>query len=377
MKTKKKSKPPKGRKPHDGAAVATTVARPPERALPAKIAQLPDRLAPTSLEGAMKLATFLSDSDMVPKEYRGKPGSIMIAIAIGHEIGLKWAQALQNISPIGGRPTLWGDAGLGIVMSHPDYEWHKETDDGSTQTATCVIKRRGLDPVVRSFSHADAERIQVWENGRMVPLAERPVWKAGYAKRMRQMRARWWCLKDTFPDALKGVEGREYIEDDVTARNEARVVDSDIAQEPELMPRRLSAAPPPVSEPARAVTMAQPPGSSGTAPPSTPKPAAPSPTPPAETPSGPRSLQPGQVSFELNGQPVVTNGITKPTLLKTYKMGAQLDELTQKGAAKDLLGREFGAEHRAELTEEAGERYVRELVKRVNQALEAHGRPRA
>ncbi len=78
----------------------------------------------------------------------------------------------------------------------------------------------------------------------------------------------------------------------------------------------------------------------------------------------------------LNGQPVVTNGITKPTLLKTYKMGAQLDDLTQKGAAKDLLGREFGVEHRAELTEEAGERYVRELVKRVNQALESHGRPR-
>src|SRR3990170_4188920 len=103
----------------------------------ARIVALPDRLAPTSLTQAMELAKFLAGSDMVPKDYRDKPGNIVIAISLGHEIGLKWAQSLQNIAVIGGRPTLWGDAGLGIVMSHPDYEWHREADDPQTEMATC------------------------------------------------------------------------------------------------------------------------------------------------------------------------------------------------------------------------------------------------
>jgi hypothetical protein len=174
----------------------------------------------------MALATQLSDSALVPKEYRGKPGDILIAIGLGHEVGLKWAQALQSIAVIGGRPTIWGDAGLGLVIQHPDYEWHKETDNAQTQTATCAIKRRGLDPVVRTFSQADAERITVWErdaqgNTRQVRLADRPVWKAGYGQRMRQMRARWWAMKDSFPDALKGIEGREWVEDDLSVTREA------------------------------------------------------------------------------------------------------------------------------------------------------------
>ena len=42
------------------------------------------------------------------------------------------------------------------------------------------------------------------------------------------------------------------------------------------------------------------------------------------------------------------------------------DELEGKGRAKDLLGREFGLEHRQELTEPQGKQYVAELVKIVN-----------
>jgi len=84
-----------------------------------------------------------------------------------------------------------------------------------------------------------AERITVYERDsqgqmRQVKLSDRPVWKAGYKKRMRQMRARWWTMKDTFPDALKGVEGREYIEDDVTARASGAV---EVLLAEDVMPR--------------------------------------------------------------------------------------------------------------------------------------------
>ena len=74
----------------------------------------------------------------------------------------------------------------------------------------------------------------------------------------------------------------------------------------------------------------------------------------------------GTLRFELNGKEIVTAGITKDTLFKTFKLGAMVDELEGKGRHKDLLGREFGIEHRHELTEAQGKRYVAELVKIVN-----------
>jgi len=317
----------------------------------------------------MELAKFLAGSDMVPKDYRDKPGNIVIAISLGHEIGLKWAQALQNIAVIGGRPTLWGDAGLGIVMSHPDYEWHREADDAETETATCTMKRRGLEAVVRTFSQADAERITVYERdgqgqNRQVKLSDRPVWKAGYKKRMRQMRARWWAMKDTFPDALKGVEGREYVEDDVTARTPGPV---QVLPADEVMPRRKELPPP--DRPASAPPAPEP------------SPVQPQPGPSVDTAAAagrPVQVDTGSVPveqprqgtlIEINGRQLATSGITKPTLLKAYKLGAQLDELEGKGKAKELLGRDFGLEHRTELDEAAGEKYVAALAARVNQAL--------
>lgn len=369
-KTKSKTLPP--RRPSEKAltvrppeTISQPVSKPSKRML---LARREDGLSPRTLNEAMQLAERLADSNLVPKDYRGKPGDILIAISLGHEVGLKWAQALQNIAVIGGRPTIWGDAGLGIVMSHPDYEWHREADDEATEIATCTMKRHGLDPVVRSFSQLDAERIMVWERdaqgqSRQVRLADRPVWKAGYKKRMRQMRARWWAMKDTFADALKGIEGREWVEDDLTvSREESAALPSEdfMPRRKELPPDELPPTPPPTVEP----TPMRPQPSPGVG-------TAAAAGRPSQVDTGPVSAEkPLQGTLiEINGRQVATAGITKSTLLKVFKLGAQLDELEGKGKAKELLGRDFGLEHRHELTEEAGEKYLAVLAARVNQAL--------
>ena len=85
----------------------------------------------------------------------------------------------------------------------------------------------------------------------------------------------------------------------------------------------------------------------------------------------PAPLAPGALTFELNGNPVVTAGITKETILKAFKLGALADELAGKGTAKNLLGSHFGVEHRQELTEPAGRAYVAELTQIVNRANRA------
>ena len=67
--------------------------------------------------------------------------------------------------------------------------------------------RRGQPPERRTFSVADAKRAKLW-------------FKAGpwttYPDRMPQMRARGFAIRDTFPDALRGVITAEEAQDHPT-----------------------------------------------------------------------------------------------------------------------------------------------------------------
>ena len=104
---------------------------------------------------------------------------------------------------------------------------------------------------------------------------------------------------------------------------------------------------------------------------------APPATPPGELVAAPEplaSLVPGMVRFTLNNREMVTAGVTKEQFLKIVKLSAQVDQLCGKGAAKDMLGRESGVEHRTELTEAGAAAYLAVLAKRANQAIAERGR---
>lgn len=114
-------------------------------------------LIPQTIDEALKMAKMLAQSDIVPKDFKGKEGNIFVAIQWGTEVGLPPLQALQNIAVINGRPSLWGDAVLALVKSSGLLEYIQETDDGNT--ATCVIKRKG-EPYAHTatFSMEDAQK---------------------------------------------------------------------------------------------------------------------------------------------------------------------------------------------------------------------------
>jgi hypothetical protein len=121
----------------------------------------------------------------------------MIAVQMGADLGLKPMQSLQNIAVINGRPSVWGDAALGLVM--PMLERFVETmeGEGDTLTAICTAKRKGWpDETVRKFSVADARRANLW--GKAGPWTN-------YPNRMLQMRARGFCLRDVAADCLMGL----------------------------------------------------------------------------------------------------------------------------------------------------------------------------
>ena len=154
-------------------------------------------LTPTSLQEAMQIADLLANSDIVPKDYQRKPGNILVAMQWGAEIGLQPLQAMQNIAVINGRPSMWGDAVLALVLSSPACEYVSEdANDFDGGTAICRVKRKGSPEHVVTFSQTDA--IAAGLAGKTGPWQQ-------YPKRMRQMRARAFALRDKFADVIRGM----------------------------------------------------------------------------------------------------------------------------------------------------------------------------
>lgn len=163
---------------------------------------------PANLDEAMKCCTMLSQSEMVPKDYKGKPANILVAIQMGLEVGLKPLQSLQNIAVVNGRPCLWGDAIVAIVRASGTVEYLDETWDDKLQAAICKGKRKGEPTeIVRVFSIADATKA-----GLIQRAGSEGTW-AKYPKRMCSWRAKSWVLRDGWSDYLKGISIREEVED--------------------------------------------------------------------------------------------------------------------------------------------------------------------
>jgi len=165
-------------------------------------------LAPTNLQEAMQFADLLSKSDIVPKDYVGKPGNVLVAIQWGMEIGLQPLAAMQNIACINGRPSLWGDAMLAICRAHHSFEWIDEQE--SAEGAVVRLKRQGQPECVREFTLEDAKR---------AGLSAKPGPWQQHPKRMMKLRARAFALRDTFPDVLRGIGSAEEAQDTPAERD--------------------------------------------------------------------------------------------------------------------------------------------------------------
>lgn len=170
-------------------------------------------LLPESFGEAKEMALLIANSDFAPKDYRGKPENVLIAVQMGADVGLRPLQALQSIAVINGRPSIWGDAALALVM--PALERFKESFEGERGTdnyaAVCVAKRKGWpDETIRRFSVADAKAAKLWmKTGR----DGGPTPWVTYPDRMLQMRARSWTLRDCGADLLLGLILAEEAQD--------------------------------------------------------------------------------------------------------------------------------------------------------------------
>jgi hypothetical protein len=162
-------------------------------------------LAPQNFEGVWRMSQIMASSGMMPKGME-RPEAVFVAVQYGMELGMGAMASVQNIAVVNGRPTLWGDAMLGLVRGSGLLLGISESieGDGDQMTAICAVSRKADMGVTESrFSVADAKRAGLWDKA--------GPWKQ-YPKRMLQMRARGFALRDKFPDVLRGLYAREEIE---------------------------------------------------------------------------------------------------------------------------------------------------------------------
>lgn len=128
------------------------------------------------------------------------------ALQLGMEVGLPPAQAIQSVLVLNGIGTIWGDAQLALVVNSGEAVYVKEYTEGGDMFAdgaanveftwVCETLRKGeSEPLITKFSIADAIRANLWGA---------KTWKT-HPGRMGKYKARAFCLRDKYPDVLKGL----------------------------------------------------------------------------------------------------------------------------------------------------------------------------
>lgn len=161
-----------------------------------------------TFEDLTNFADRVAKTQMVPASFQGKPDEIVACVMRGMELQIPPFLAMSNIAVINGRPTMWGDLMLGLVHRSGALEDIQEffvKGENGDLTAICQVKRRGKSVTERKFSRKDADRAR---------LTTKKGPHQDYPKRMLQLRARGFALRDAFPDVLTGLHVREVAEED-------------------------------------------------------------------------------------------------------------------------------------------------------------------
>jgi hypothetical protein len=146
---------------------------------------------------------FAKAGDMIPKEFQNNPQKCFVAIYKGAVLGLDAFTALQRISVINGRATIWGDTALALVKkSGLLISFKEEIIENDKMVAICTVQRKGEEEHISKFTQNDAVTAGLWGNN---------VWKK-YPKRMLKYRARAYALRDVFADVLDGLYLKEEME---------------------------------------------------------------------------------------------------------------------------------------------------------------------
>ena len=183
-----------------------------------------------SIADQMQFSEIVTQGDMVPKAYAGKPANALIAIGLGQAMGLSPAESLYRIDVIQGKPT----ASAELIASNIRKAGHilrVEVDEPNMSVTATVY--RADDPefphtVTRDMKWAQQMGLVNKDNYKKQPLP------------MLQWRAISGVGRLACPEALYGVQYTPDELSDMPATSRpsrvAQPVSEPAAQEPEFEP---------------------------------------------------------------------------------------------------------------------------------------------
>lgn len=172
--------------------------------------------ASENFDQIIERCNFIASSDFVPNSFKGSGANVLMALELGRSIGISATSSLQHIAFVNNRPTVWGDALPAVVKANGGDVIKREIGEPGAEDwgFEVTVTRPGSEPVVETFTVADAKRAGLWEKS--------GPWKQ-YTRKMLFYRARAFAIREQFADVLSGVAIREEVEDyiDVTPSRSA------------------------------------------------------------------------------------------------------------------------------------------------------------
>lgn len=156
----------------------------------------------STLDDIFRFARWCVAAGLAPRGLE-RPEAAALVIQAGLEVGITPMLALRWAMVVNNRPCWWGDLPLALARrgGHWDEAAFDEHFEGKPYEddfrAICTVRRLPGKPKSYTFTVAQAKKAKLW--GKSGPWSE-------YPDRMLQFRARGFLLRDTFSDALGGLD---------------------------------------------------------------------------------------------------------------------------------------------------------------------------
>ena len=160
-----------------------------------------NQIMPATLHDKMEMAEVFVKSNLMPRGL-DKPEKVVIALEMGHELGLPPLIAIMNIAVINNKPTLKADMMVALALRSGKIEdirisfIGKEHENDENYGCRVTIKRKDIKTLFKAtFTRRDAK---------VAGLDHKDNWQK-YERRMLKHRAMAFCIRDSLPEIFAGI----------------------------------------------------------------------------------------------------------------------------------------------------------------------------
>lgn len=159
---------------------------------------------PRDIESLVRLSQLVCRAGLAPQSVRGDAGSVAMLIALGHTLGLSWAQSVQELQVINGKVAASAVLLHARCQQSPACE-HFIVTEATDKAATVSVKRKGWEK-----AHELTYTLEMAHQQGLVSRGG--AWKT-VPRQMLVARARSEAARRWFPEVVVGVYSTEEMVD--------------------------------------------------------------------------------------------------------------------------------------------------------------------